>query len=222
MALSSNRVSRSVRRLVRAPLFSAVAILTLAVGIGANAAIFSVVNGVLLKPLPFHDAGSPRRRVAHGPGHQHPAAQPGADELFRLPRRVDERSRTSRCGTAPPFRSPAPVSRSGCRRCSSPTARFRSSASSPASVARFTREDDHPGCARPPDADPRLLAAEVRRRPGRGRPHADGRRQALRDHRRAAGELPVPRSESADPHAVPLRPQPRSTSATSATRASRG
>lgn len=45
----------TIRKLVRAPLFSAVAALTLAVGIGANAAIFSVVNGVLLKPLPFPD-----------------------------------------------------------------------------------------------------------------------------------------------------------------------
>ena len=50
------RVSRITRRLLRAPLFSIVAILTLAVGIGANTAIFSVVNGVLLKPLPFHEA----------------------------------------------------------------------------------------------------------------------------------------------------------------------
>src|SRR6188768_2830252 len=56
MALSSNRLTRSVRRLLRTPLFSIVAIITLAVGIGANAAIFSVVNGVLLKPLPFQDA----------------------------------------------------------------------------------------------------------------------------------------------------------------------
>ncbi len=46
----------AVRRLVRAPLFAVTAVVTLAVGIGANTAIFSVVDGVLLKPLPFRDS----------------------------------------------------------------------------------------------------------------------------------------------------------------------
>ncbi|HJU89493.1 MAG TPA: ABC transporter permease [Gemmatimonadaceae bacterium] len=48
-------VSFAWRTLMRAPGFALVAILTLALGIGANTAIFSVVNGILLRPLPFHE-----------------------------------------------------------------------------------------------------------------------------------------------------------------------
>ena len=49
----ATQLRQVLRRLGRAPMFTAMTLLTLAVGIGANTAIFSVVEGVLLKPLPY-------------------------------------------------------------------------------------------------------------------------------------------------------------------------
>ena len=54
-------VGFAIRTLRKAPVFSTIAILTLALGIGANTAIFSVINGVLLKPLPFSNG----ERIVH-------------------------------------------------------------------------------------------------------------------------------------------------------------
>jgi len=49
------RMTHVLRGLVRVPFFTGLVIVTLALGIAANTAIFSVIEAVLLKPLPFHD-----------------------------------------------------------------------------------------------------------------------------------------------------------------------
>src|SRR6266480_3626368 len=48
----------SVRLLIKSPAFTAVALISIALGIGANTTVFSVINGVLLKSLPYKDPAS--------------------------------------------------------------------------------------------------------------------------------------------------------------------
>ena len=56
MSYLVNDLRYALRLFLRAPGFAAVAILTLALGIGANTAIFTVVNALLIQPLPYAHA----------------------------------------------------------------------------------------------------------------------------------------------------------------------
>jgi predicted permease len=78
----------ALRSLVRSPGFAAVALLTLALGIGANLAMFTIVNGVLLRPLPYAEAESLVRVY-----HANPR-QGVRDGSTSLPDIIDWRDRT--------------------------------------------------------------------------------------------------------------------------------
>ena len=129
---------------MRAPLFSAVAILTLAIGIGANAAIFSVVNGVLLKPLPFPDADRLVGVWHTAPGMKLPLLNQGPSNYFvyRDDNRTFEdfalwdRAAYSITGTGEPERVQALLATDGL---------LPLIGAQPAVGRRFTLEDDQPG-----------------------------------------------------------------------------
>src|SRR5882724_6932417 len=78
----------AVRILAKSPGFTAVALLTLALGIGSNTAIFSVIRHVLLNTLPYTDADRLVSIYLHDPEHGFPK------DIMSYPRFVDTRNLT--------------------------------------------------------------------------------------------------------------------------------
>jgi putative ABC transport system permease protein len=132
------------RRLRRSPLFTAVALLTLAVGIGANSALFSVVYTVLLKPLPFEEPGRLVGIWHTAPGMNLPQVEmgPAFYLTYRDGNRVFERlglwadRAVSLTGIGDPERVPVMMVTDG----TLPTLRVK-----PFLGRTFTKEDDSPG-----------------------------------------------------------------------------
>ena len=189
------RLTHILRRLLQLPLFTTVAVLTLAIGIGANAAIFSVVDGVLLKPLPYPKADEliVLDHAAPGISLKSAGAAPFLYYTYREDGRVfqdvalwtgDTESVT---GVGEPEEVRSIIVTDGL---------LPMLGATPALGRLISKQDDTPGSDDTMMLVGRLLAHAVRQRPVGHRPPRHGQRQAARDRRRPAGRVPVLRSEA--------------------------
>src|SRR5213082_4006877 len=133
-------VRYALRQLIKNPGFAAVAIVTLALGIGANTAIFSIVNAVLLRPLPYPNAD--RIMVlseSSGPGQDYSVALPDYFD-WRNDNKVFEHlactHKESRNLSGIPGREPERIS------CASVTRNFFNIIGLPPEIGRTFSEDE--------------------------------------------------------------------------------
>ncbi len=166
-----------LRRLGQLPTFTAVALVTLAVGIGANAAIFSVIEGVLLKPLPYPNPDQLITVDHSAPGIG--LGRTGAAPSFYFTYRDENRSfqdigmwrsdTVSLTGLAEPEEVQSLDVTDGVL----PVLGVQ-----PALGRLFSRTDDSPGSPETVILTLRLLAGKVWRRSGRDRPPHSARSTA--------------------------------------------
>src|SRR5215831_14880231 len=139
-----NDLRFAVRQLIKNPAFSAVAILTLALGIGANTAIFSIVNAVLLRPLPYPDADRIMvMNESSGPGQDYSVALPDYFDWQKDNTAFEHLAAThkeSRNLSGIPGRDPERIS------CASVTRNFFNIIGLPPQIGRtFSEEEDRVG-----------------------------------------------------------------------------
>ena len=188
----------AIRSLLREPAHSLVAVLILAIGIGANTAVFSVVNPLLLKPLPFRDAD---RLVwienTGGPGLSEQTYRVAAyEELARQSRSFDAMSgyfaffgymSYTLTGTGVPERlSGVPIAPGFLEM---PRRR-------PRARARILERGVDRGRPRRRAPERRSLAPPLRRRPGHRRPDCHHQRRPVGGRRRPARPASISRPRS--------------------------
>jgi putative ABC transport system permease protein len=170
-----NHLRLAFRQLIKNPAFSAIAIVTLALGIGANTAIFSIVNAVLLRPLPYPDAD--RIMVLNessGPGQDYSVALPDYFDWQRDNTVFEHLACThkeSRNLSGVPGREPERVS------CASVTRNFFNIVGLPPEIGRtFSEDEDKVGA--PPVV---VISDRLWRRAFNGDPTVLGRSITLHD-----------------------------------------
>jgi hypothetical protein len=190
--LFGDQFKQVFRRLAKAPLFTTITLITLAVGIGANTVVFSVVEGVLLKPLDYPNADQLIGIWHKAPGINIPILN-SAPFLYFIDREQcttfqDVGAYNGDSLSVTGIGQPEHVQGMDVTDGTLPLLGVK-----PALGRLFTKRDDSPDSPR--DRHPLLwlLAAPLRSQQLRHWPLRHHRWKSPRDHRRSAPELQVPR-----------------------------
>ena len=192
MAILNDQLKHAVRRLSRAPLFTAITLLTLAIGIGANTVIFSVVEGVILKPLPY-----PHPEQLIGVWHAAPGIGFKDLNMAASVYFIDRGQSTTLQDIGSYDGDSLSVTGAGepehVRGLDVNDGTLPILGVTPVLGRLFTRRDGPPGAPQTVLSFLCLLAAEIRWGIVRHRPIHHHRRKIARDHRRPAARLSLPR-----------------------------
>ena len=181
------------RMLLKTPDFTLIAVATLALGIGANTAIFSVVNAVLLRPLPYAE---PERLVALWESNKQ---RPDSRNSISYPNFFDWRAQSQSFERMASYYTnnmaltgiATPVNLRGAVVSPDLFATLGVKPQLGRLVCRGRREAGSPRR----NHQSQFVAAAIRRRPEYCRARADARRQAVQRRRRNAHRVPVSRSK---------------------------